>query len=214
MSRYNSRKERWVKRILPGSLKDNYQKSINEKVIAKWKREGKLLPPPHIIKVRTVEHFQKQTNYSILVESGTFMGDMIKSQLDNFNKIYSIELSKKFWEAAKLMFRNEPKVHLLQGDSGQVLHELISDISEPAIFWLDGHYSGADTARGDKISPIYEELKAIFKSNLAHCILIDDARLFDDTDDYPGLDDLKRFILENRTAAKIAVDADTISVMY
>ncbi|MFT6165738.1 MAG: hypothetical protein ACJAV5_000966 [Vicingaceae bacterium] len=200
--------------MLPGSLKDKFQKTVDDKTITEWEKSGRTLPPPHIVKVKTVEHFQKKTQYSILIESGTFMGDMIQSQLDNFDKIYSIELSEKYWESAKIMFSDQPKVNLLLGDSGEVLHSLISEISEPAIFWLDGHYSGADTARGEKISPIYEELKAIFKSNISHCILIDDARLFNGTDDYPALENLKKFIVERRPEAKLEVDADTISVIY
>lgn len=214
MSRYNSRKERWIKRLLPQSQKDNYQKKIDEAKIHQWEKSGRPSPPPHVIKVRTVTTFQDKTNYKVLVETGTFMGDMILSQLNNFDKIYSIELSQKFWQNAKELFKNEPKVNLLLGDSGEKMHELIKELDQPAIFWLDGHYSGADTARGEKISPIYEELRAIFSSSLSHCLLIDDARLFNGTDDYPKLEDLKAFILNNRSNAKINVDADTISVLY
>jgi len=214
MSRYNSRKERWIKKLLPESKKSSYQQKVDAKKIRNWENQGQPSPPPHVVKVRTVTSFQKNTNYNILVETGTFMGDMIWSQLENFNKIYSIELSEKFWKNAKVMFKDHTKVNLLQGDSGQKMHELIKELKEPAIFWLDGHYSGADTAKGDKISPIYEELTAIFNSNLKHCLLIDDARLFDGTDDYPKIDELKKFILKNRPEAKIDVDADTISVVY
>lgn len=214
MSRYNSRKERWVKRLLPQSQKEDYQRKVDEGKADQWEKIGRPSPPPHVIKVRTVTTFQKQTKYNVLVETGTFMGDMILSQLNNFDKIYSIELSEKFWQDAKELFKNESKVNLLKGDSGKKMHELIKELDESAIFWLDGHYSGADTARGEKISPIYEELRAIFSSTLSHCLLIDDARLFDGTDDYPKLEDLKAFILENRTNAKINIDADTISVIY
>ena len=66
-----------------------------------WERNGKPSPPPHIIKVRTVKKYRDLTGYSVFVESGTFMGDMIKSQLDNFDKIYSIELSETYWKRAK-----------------------------------------------------------------------------------------------------------------
>jgi hypothetical protein len=214
MSRYNTRKERWIKRLLPESQKASYQKKIDEKNISNWEKSGRPMPPPHIVKVRTVERFQAKTAYKTLVETGTFMGDMIEAQLGNFDKIYSIELSEKYWKDAKEKFKSQPKVKLLQGDSGKVLHELQSELKEPAIFWLDGHYSGADTAKGEKISPIYEELEAIFKSPIAHCVLIDDARLFNGTDDYPALDDLKAFIVKKRPKAEIAVDSDTISVLY
>ena len=214
MSRYNSRTERWTKRFIQEAKKEEYQQKVDAAKIKEWEDNGQPSPPPHVIKVRTVAAFQKQTSYKVLVETGTFMGDMILSQLDNFNKIYSIELSERFWKNAKVLFKEEHKVNLLQGDSGKKMHELIKKIDEPAVFWLDGHYSGADTAKGEKSSPIYEELRAIFSSNLAHCLLIDDARLFDGTDDYPKLEELKSFILKNRVNAKINIDADTISVIY
>ena len=214
MSRYNTRTQRWIKRLLPDKKKEIFQNKIDEENIKSWEKRGKPMPPPHIVKVRTVKKFQAQTSYEILVETGTFMGDMIEAQLNNFKKIYSIELSKKYWKNAKEKFKTESKVSLLKGDSGKVLHELISEIKKPAIFWLDGHYSGADTALGEKISPIYEELEAIFKSEISHCILIDDARLFNGTDDYPKLEELKSFILQRRKNAKIAIDRDTISVQY
>tara|TARA_R110002072_G_scaffold181058_7_gene337084 strand:+ start:989 stop:1633 length:645 start_codon:yes stop_codon:yes gene_type:complete len=214
MSRYNNRFQRIVKRLLPTRIKEVYQNKIDEANVAKWILQGKPTPPPHIVKVKTVEKFQRDTNYSVLVETGTFMGDMILSQLPNFSRIISIELSEEFWKNAKILFQNEPKVELLQGDSGEIMNQVVNQLNEPAIFWLDGHYSGGDTAKGDKISPIYEELKAIFSSSVNHCLLIDDARLFNGTDDYPKIEELKEFILTNRPNAKIDVDADTISVRY
>ena len=214
MSRYNSTKERWVKRMLPQSRKDGYQAKVEQRKIDEWDRNGRPSPPPHAIKVRTVSDFQKRTGYKILVETGTFMGDMILSQLDNFETIYSIELNKKFWEDAKVLFRNEPKVKLLQGDSGVEMQNVIKQLEEPAIFWLDGHYSGGDTAMGEKACPIYEELNAIFESRDSNCLLIDDARLFVGESDYPTFLELKDYILKNRPNAVIAIDADTISVLY
>lgn len=214
MSRYNSKLQRLVKRLLPKPLKESYQRSVNQSTLNRWKRAGEPSPPPHIVKVKTVEKFQQLTKYSTLVETGTFMGDMIQSQLQNFDKIYSIELSEDYWKNAKELFKNEKKVELLKGDSGQVMHELVKQLNQPAVFWLDGHYSGGNTAKGEKLSPIYEELKAIFSTEIKHCLLIDDARLFSGENDYPTIDELKKFILGNRPASKIEIEADTISVIY
>ncbi|MGY6561889.1 MAG: hypothetical protein ACXITV_07260 [Luteibaculaceae bacterium] len=215
MSRYNSRIQRWVKRLLPtDNLRNRYQESIHNSNYSKWIEQGKPSPPPHIVKVRTIQKFKALTKASILVETGTFMGDMIEAQLHNFDTIYSIELSTEFWENAKIKFQDFPHVQLLQGDSGKVMHQLIKDIEKPAIFWLDGHYSGGNTALGEKISPIYEELEAIFTSPLKHCLLIDDARLFNGTDDYPKKEELYAFIKKHRPNAIIELDADTISVLY
>lgn len=214
MSRYNSRFQRIVKKVLPNTLKEKYQQTINRNQISIWEKAGKPLPPPHIVKVKTVNKYRTLTGFTTFVESGTFMGDMIASQLNNFDSIYSIELSEKYWNDAKVKFKNESHVVLLHGDSGKVLKSLIQQIKESSVFWLDGHYSGGDTAKGEKMCPIFEELKGIFNSDLSHCLLIDDARLFNGTEDYPTLEDLKGFVLKNKPNAKFSIESDTIIVLY
>ena len=48
-----------------------------------------------------------------------------------------------------------------------------------ALFWLDGHYSGGETAKGDADSPLREELEAIGRHPIkTHVIPIDDVRSF------------------------------------
>ena len=105
----------------------------------------------------------------------------------------------------------DKKITILQGDSGKVLFDLCIQITEPAIFWLDGHYSEGITAKGDKFCPIYEELSAIFQSQkLPHVLLIDDARLFIGKNDYPTISDLTDFILRNRPEASVSSENDII----
>lgn len=89
---------------------------------------------------------------------------------------------------------------------------IVKEITSKAIFWLDGHYSGGITARGDKDCPIWEELKAIFSTNTEHIILIDDARLFIGERDYPSLSGVKTFILEQYPNSKIEIKNDSIIV--
>src|SRR5690606_323146 len=77
---------------------------------------------------------------------------------NDFQSIYSIELSDRFFHAAKKRFFRQPHVHILHGDSGEKLGELMSKIKVPAVFWLDGHYSAGTTARGALDCPVYLEL--------------------------------------------------------
>lgn len=123
------------------------------------------------------------------VETGSFMGDGIRYALQSgcFEKIHSIELSDAHFNHVSRLFRNMDQVSLWQGDSATVLARLLFDIDAPATFWLDAHYSGADTARGDKLSPILEELECIRKHPIhTHTILIDDVRLLG-TDAFDGV---------------------------
>tara|TARA_R100001015_G_C4630990_1_gene193119 strand:- start:2624 stop:3229 length:606 start_codon:yes stop_codon:yes gene_type:complete len=191
-------------------MKEDYQKRIDESTIRKWEKQGRPLPPPHIAKVRTIAKKQAESGYRTLVESGTFMGDMIDAQMKNFDKIYSIELSDELFQKAVEKYRGNEKVHLLNGDSGKVLRDLIPNLKEPAIFWLDGHYSGGITAKGEKICPVYAELDAILKSDLAHMILIDDARLFVGEDDYPTIEELKSYLNKSDRNHSFEKEDDTI----
>jgi hypothetical protein len=172
---------------------------------------GALQPISHDLKKISVANYQKITNYKLLIETGTYIGIMVEAQLDNFKKIYSIELDEKLYLDAVEKFKNFQHVSILYGDSGKVLYNLMPLITEPTIFWLDGHYSGGITALGDKECPILEELKAIFTSEeLAHLILIDDARLFLGKNDYPTVDELKSYIYQYRPHAKIKLEKDMI----
>jgi hypothetical protein len=139
------------------------------------------------------------------------MGDMVEAQKKRFKKIFSIELGVELFNKAVLRFKNDKNVVILQGDSGKVLPEVLSNIEEPAIFWLDGHYSAGITAKGDKECPIFEELDAIFGSNkLNHILLIDDARCFNGEGDYPTVEELTEYIKSKNEEYQVEVKHDII----
>ncbi len=145
------------------------------------------------------------------METGTFLGEMVFTQLDNFEKIYSIELGKELWEKTVSRFVKDKHVHLFHGDSGKVLHDIVPKLDSTALFWLDGHYSAGFTAKGEKECPIYEELGAIFKHHkYPHVILIDDARCFDGTGDYPRVDELEKYIKKKDPGYMMEVQDDVI----
>lgn len=166
----------------------------------------------HLTKQKHLISLANQSNLSILVETGTYLGDMLFMLKQNFTKLYSIELSEYYFKKAKKRFLGQEKIELHNGDSGEMLKEIIHKINEPALFWLDGHYSGGKTALGSKECPIYEELNHIFKSKLDHIIVIDDARLFIGKNDYPSIDDLKKYIISNVTIKSFEINNDAIVV--
>ena len=105
----------------------------------------------------------------------------------------------------------DKNVVLFQGDSGKVLHQILDNVNEPAIFWLDGHYSAGITALGDKECPIYEELEAIFqKCRNTPVILIDDARCFIGEGDYPTIEDLTAYVKSKDERYQVAIEYDII----
>jgi hypothetical protein len=135
----------------------------------------------------------------ILVETGTFYGDMVEALKGDFEGIYSIELSRDLYEKARRRFAKEKHITLLQGDSGEVLERLVKVLEKPALFWLDGHYSAGETARGVKDTPILEELEHILGScEKRHVIVVDDARCFGTDPAYPSVEELRSFVMSQR----------------
>lgn len=191
-------------------MKDQYAAWQDYREFKVWERNGKPLPPPHFIKQLIIREYQEKTNALTLVETGTYLGKMINAQRNRFSTIYSIELSQALYEAAREKFSIFPHIYILQGDSGKVLHSLVPQLNDRAIFWLDGHYSAGITAKGEKECPIYEELDAIFQSRHKHIILIDDARCFIGKNDYPTIDELTAFIKAKDVDYKVLVKDDVI----
>ncbi|UTF49341.1 hypothetical protein NLA06_12320 [Desulfomicrobium sp. ZS1] len=182
--------------------------------LEKWERSGRPIPPPHIVKQLTIRHFAEVFGTRVLIETGTYYGDMVEAMKHYFNQIYSIELSKDLYEKAKRRFADDDNIMIIHGDSGVELEKLIAKLDEPALFWLDGHYSAGVTARGVKDTPIYEELEHIFSSpQKGHVIIIDDARCFGADPAYPSINELCEFIRPNYPNAKITVENDSIRII-
>lgn len=157
-----------------------------------WLLNGKIGNPPHFIKQSIVKNYAKSYRNSVLVETGSYLGDMIISQYGVFSKIYSIEISDLYYQRLLKIFGDSKKVKLILGDSAVKLPSILDEINEDVIFWLDGHFSGGKTGVSDLgISPILFEVKLILDKRPTYndIILIDDARLFG-TDGYPTVEKL------------------------
>lgn len=179
-----------------------------------WRGKPRSLPLPHLLKQDILKGYASKYNLSLLVETGTYRGEMTEALHDHFNKIYSIELSEKYAKSAQRYFSSSKKVKIIQGDSGEVIGELIKAIDQPTLFWLDGHYSADDTAKGLKSTPIMEELNHILRAeDMHHVILIDDARAFGISEDYPSMDELKSFITSLRKNVEIITEDDIIRIL-
>jgi len=111
------------------------------------------------------------------VETGTFRGDGARTLAAVFAEVVTIELSEKLYSEASATLRDEPAVRVLNGDSAELLGELVED-DKPTFFWLDGHWSGGETVGMDAQCPVLGELTAISGGHADDCVLIDDARFF------------------------------------
>ncbi len=211
----NGRMKNMIKRIfkpyVPQMVLNLLRKQEQKRLFSEWENNGCPVPPPHLLKQMTIREYKEKYSSVILVETGTYKGDMVETQKKRFKKIFSIELETDLFSKAQKRFKNDKNVILVQGDSGKVLPSILSAINEPAIFWLDGHYSAGITAKGDKDCPIFEELDSIFNSkNFNHILLIDDARLFTGTGDYPTIEKLTEYVRSKNEKYRVEVKHDII----
>ena len=176
--------------------------STERRVIRRWERAGRPIPPPPPVKQAVVKEYQARFGPRVFVETGTFAGGMVDAVRSRFDRIFSIELDPAWHARARARFATDSRITLLLGDSGVVLPEVLEDLSEPALFWLDAHYSGPATARGTLDSPIVRELEAIRSHGAAHVVLIDDIRDFQGSNGYPTVEALTQWI---RSAAPDSV---------
>jgi hypothetical protein len=104
------------------------------------------------------------------VESGTYTGGGVAQALRlGFTKIHTIELDRRRFAKAASRFANDSQVTCWHGDSGELLPEILADISNPALLFLDGH-DGSN-------SPLLKELNVISRRGVRHTIIIDDVDL-------------------------------------
>ena len=104
------------------------------------------------------------------------------------------------------------KIKLYNGFSEIIFPKLLPTLNGACNFFLDGHYSGGDTVKGEKECPIIEELTSI-KNNLSNfnnvTILIDDVRCFLPNycaKDYPDINYLVNWSVSNNFDWRIEHD--------
>ncbi|OHB77310.1 MAG: hypothetical protein A2Z34_00220 [Planctomycetes bacterium RBG_16_59_8] len=164
-------------------------------------------------KERAVRKYLAWYSLRILIETGTYRGDMVEAMKRSFDRIYSIELDPILFEKARLRFKDTTHVSILHGDSGEALARLLPGIHEPVLFWLDAHYSEGDTARGKRETPIVNEIGSILSHPVKrHVILIDDARCFAGENDYPTVEEIVRMTRTVLPDAVVEVRDDIIRI--
>lgn len=181
--------------------------------VVEWRLQGSPLLPPDDAKPSTVIAFAAERGLRTLVETGTYTGGTIERTKAHFDEVFSIELDRRLAAAAARRFRGDRHVHVLQGDSGAVLPEILRRIDRPALFWLDAHYSSGITAWGADDTPVVRELTAIMSHPVAgHAILVDDARLFGTDPAYPSLADVERLAARLWPGSRVRSEDDIIRI--
>lgn len=181
--------------------------------LAEWEAAGRPAPPPHTVKQEIILQYAKEFQTPVFVETGTFEGDMVEAMRTRFERLYSIELMQEHYQRAVQRFSRHDHIQLFHGDSARMIKGVLESIDSPALFWLDGHFSGDGTAKADKETPIVEEIQTIagHPKFPQHVILVDDARCFDGTCDYPTLEGMQKLATE-LGYSQFSVNCDIIRI--
>jgi hypothetical protein len=128
---------------------------------------------------------EDKTEYTMFVESGTNSGETLEKLYNEFETLHTIELDQKYYEKFDKIIeeKNYEKIINHFGDTIDILPLILQkciESKDKSVFWLDGHWSGGDTALGIESCPLFKECVSInnFYQPDSAIIVIDDYRLF------------------------------------
>jgi predicted O-methyltransferase YrrM len=177
-----------------------------------WKLRGEPIRSPHLVKQRTVREYADRYGLRILVETGTYYGEMVAAMRRRFDRIYSVEYVPELAHRAQKKFARWPHIHILEGDSQRVIPELLGSLDRPALFWLDAGYYGWAGLQGDK-QRLTTELEAILGHSVpGHIILMDDARGLNGKNGAPTVAELKERIERKFSGRSVEVKHDILRI--
>lgn len=177
-----------------------------------WKLRGQPARSPHLLKQRAVREYARRYGLRTLIETGTYYGEMVAAVRTDFDRIYSMEFDSELARRAARRFANDPRVHILEGDSEKVLPELLKSISEPALFWLDAGYWGWINLARDPGRLSAEVEAALSHPAEGHVVLMDDARMLDGRNGAPTFKQLRARIGARFPGLRIEVLHDVVRI--
>ena len=123
-------------------------------------------------------------NIKNFVETGTYKGDSTLIAAAEYEHVYTIEIFEPLFLESKQRAENEGvnNITFLLGDSTDQLSNIIPNVLDGAVFFIDAHISGGDSGWNGKIRvPLIEELDIILSYDIGPSVFIfDDLRLWKD----------------------------------
>jgi len=133
----------------------------------------RLGPPTELI-----SKLKETYGIATFIETGTYLGDTAYWASEVFDHVITIEAAGSLYKKVIEKYHHIKNIEFIYGHSREKLCDVVAGLGEPAIFWLDAHWSGGPTYGESEQCPLIEEIKIINGSEHEHFILIDDARLF------------------------------------
>jgi len=154
------------------------------------------------------------------IETGTYNGGTTKWASNHFESVYTVERAKNLYDEYNQELSEIKGIAPYLGDSRAVLPEIMKQVGDqPSVFWLDGHWSGGETAGEEDECPLLGEL-ACLANRFDDIILIDDARLFlcappspHDPSQWPGISDVISALPESGERHFVQVIEDVVFIV-
>lgn len=193
------------------SLKRQHDQHRREQRYFEAISRGAYALPPQSIKLAVINNNIPIPRPSAFIETGTYHGETVEAVKHLYANVFSIEVDEALYRKACARFAADANVHIVQGDCASELPLILSELHEPAVFWLDGHYSGGETGKGVIEDPILISLNQIAAHPVKeHVIFIDDARTFDGREGRPDISDVFNHIKKINGRYVIRVQNDII----
>ena len=176
-----------------------------------WILRGRPERSPHLLKQKVVREYGEEFGLKILVETGTYYGEMVAAMKRRFDRIYSIEFVAELAERAQRKFAGDEHIRIFCGDSRVVMLEVLALLNGPALFWLDAGYYGWGGKQGDQ-QRLSAELEMILSHPFQHIILLDDARGLTGRDGVPSVADVKAYVESKFPTRQVRVEHDIMRV--
>jgi hypothetical protein len=138
-----------------------------------------------------LNNFVQKHGLEHMIETGTYKGDAVAYGIKfGFQKIYSIELLKEFYDDCCKRFENNKNVFIYNDTSENGLIEILRNNSVlKCLFWLDAHlpnfykseYSSDYMKDKKLLIPLENELKIIVENKdvSGDVFIIDDLRIYE-----------------------------------
>jgi hypothetical protein len=130
--------------------------------------------PPGELVLPLAKHFEVKE----FIETGTYYGKAATWATSFFPHVITVEYSREIYEANLATYAGVENIDFRFGDSRAALLEIVPQLTGSAMFWLDSHWSGAETYGENDQCPLLDELRIIGESPHPQFIFVDDARLF------------------------------------
>lgn len=162
-----------------------------------------------MMKYLVIRSLAKRVGANCLIETGTFQGVTASRCARSFDTVLTVELDPQLAERAKKFLAKHPNVTVYAGDAASQLPAMLTHPAvEKAIVFLDAHFSGGNTARGDVADPAIAELAILSRhADRVGGVIIDDFRSFGIEDGFPSKAELLAAAEKHFPHAEFAIKA-------